>query len=60
MKRVALVLHENGNVAPVDDGAKHFDRVDVYEIDELSEKKLDLEFDPKVGNARIERIVRTA
>ncbi|MCB9893463.1 MAG: hypothetical protein H6839_03330 [Planctomycetes bacterium] len=50
MKRVALVLHDNGNVAPVDDAAKHFERVDVYEVDGNAMKKLDLEFDPKADD----------
>ena len=50
MKRVALVLHENGNVAPVDDAAKHFERVDIYEIAETTMEKLDFEFDPKAAD----------
>lgn len=34
MKRVAVVLHEDGKVAPVDDAGHHFDRVKVFESNE--------------------------
>ncbi|MCB9935974.1 MAG: hypothetical protein H6840_09800 [Planctomycetes bacterium] len=50
MKRVALVLHENGDIAPVDDESKHFERVEIYEVDELSEQKLSQHFDPKAAD----------
>lgn len=50
MKRVALVLHENGDIAPVDDESKHFERVEIYEVDELSEQKLTQPFDPKADD----------
>lgn len=50
MKRVALVVHENGDVAPVDDNGKHFENVLIYQVDETSEQKLDLEFDPKADD----------
>jgi predicted Fe-Mo cluster-binding NifX family protein len=50
MKRIALVLHENGDIAPVDDDARHFDRVEIYELDELSEHKVVQPFDPKASD----------
>lgn len=34
MKRIAIVLHENGKIAPVDDAGHHFDRVKVFESDD--------------------------
>jgi predicted Fe-Mo cluster-binding NifX family protein len=33
MKRIAIVLHGDGTVAPVDDRGHHFDSVKVYEVD---------------------------
>lgn len=33
MKRIAIVLHENDKVAPVDDAGHHFDIVKVFESD---------------------------
>jgi predicted Fe-Mo cluster-binding NifX family protein len=44
------MVHEDGNVAPVDDNGRHFDSLVVYEVDDLKEKKLDLEFDPKADD----------
>lgn len=47
MKLLALVLHENGTVAPVDDNGRHFDAVEVYRIDdEGAHEKVDIPFDP--------------
>jgi len=50
MKRIALVLHENGDIAPVDDNSKHFERVEIYELDGLSEHKVAQPFDPKASD----------
>lgn len=46
MKRVAIILHADDSVAPVDDTANHFDKVELYEADENNDKHVDLPIDP--------------
>ena len=51
MKLLALVLHENRTVAPVDDNGRHFEAVEVYRIgDDTSHEKVNIPFDPKADD----------
>lgn len=51
MKLLALVLHENRTVAPVDDNGKHFEAIEVYRIkDDGTHEKVDIRFDPKADD----------
>jgi hypothetical protein len=48
MKLLALTLHKNRTVAPVDDNGRHFEAVEVYRIqDDGTHEKVDIPFDPE-------------
>lgn len=47
MNRVAIILHKDDKIAPVDDSATRFDKIEIFESDENGSKPVDLPFDPQ-------------
>jgi hypothetical protein len=44
---VAVISHEDGTIAPVDDSGRHFDAVNLYEVDKSGPQRAAFPFDPK-------------
>jgi hypothetical protein len=44
---VAVISHEDGTIAPVDDSGRHFDAVKLYELDKKGPQRAAFPFDPK-------------
>ena len=50
MKRIAIVLHKDGKLAPVDDAGHHFDIVKVFESDGALFEEAEFKFDGANGD----------
>lgn len=55
MKRVAIILHADETIAPVDDNANHFDKIELFEADENNDEAVDLPFDPQAEDFELSK-----